>query len=48
MPRAPSRDFRARYGPWALVAGASQGLGMATRSSSTRIVKHVACVKQGK
>ncbi|HEX6798903.1 MAG TPA: SDR family NAD(P)-dependent oxidoreductase [Ktedonobacterales bacterium] len=29
MARAPRRDFRARYGPWAVVAGASQGLGEA-------------------
>jgi short-subunit dehydrogenase len=29
MPRARSRDLRQRYGPWAVVAGASQGLGEA-------------------
>ncbi len=29
MARAPRRDFRVRYGPWAVVAGASQGLGEA-------------------
>ena len=29
MPRSPRRDFSTRYGPWAVVAGASQGLGEA-------------------
>ncbi len=29
MPRSPIRDFSTRYGPWAVVAGASQGLGEA-------------------
>jgi short-subunit dehydrogenase len=29
MPREPRADFLARYGPWALVAGTSQGLGEA-------------------
>ena len=29
MPRSSTRDFSKRYGPWAVVAGASQGLGEA-------------------
>jgi short-subunit dehydrogenase len=44
MPRAPRADFRARYGPWAVVAGASEGLGEAYATQLAALGLHLVLI----
>jgi short-subunit dehydrogenase len=48
MPRTPVRGFRSRYGPWAVVAGASQGLGEAYAEQLAALGLNLALVARRK